>query len=133
FATSKSGAVLLGVCGGRNSEGEDFPGDLMNAVIIVGVPYQSITKRLNARIEYYNKVFQNQGWLLAYLYPAMQRANQAAGRPIRREGDKGAIIFLDFRFKRQVKWMSEWIQENVKIVPDKADIISQDLETFWNQ
>lgn len=50
FATSKSGAVLLGVCGGRNSEGEDFPGDLMNAVIIVGVPYQSITKRLNARM-----------------------------------------------------------------------------------
>ena len=132
FAKSKSGAVLLGVCGGRNSEGEDFPGDLMNAVIIVGVPYQSITKRLNARIEYYNKIFKNQGWLLAYLYPAMQRANQAAGRPIRREGDKGVIIFLDFRFKNQLKWMSDWIQDNVRVVPDKANIISEDLKTFWN-
>ncbi|MFX0074728.1 MAG: helicase C-terminal domain-containing protein [Candidatus Hermodarchaeota archaeon] len=132
FAKSKSGAVLLGVCGGRNSEGEDFPGDLMNAVIIVGVPYESITNRLNARIDYYNKVFKNQGWLLAYLYPAMQRANQAAGRPIRRENDKGAIVFLDFRFKRQEKWMSEWIQENVKIVPDKANVITEDLISFWS-
>lgn len=131
FAKSKSGAVLLGVCGGRNSEGEDFPCDLMNAVIIVCVPYQSITKRLNAIIEYYNKIFQNQGWLLAYLYPAMQRANQAAGRPIRREEDKGAMIFLDFRFKRQLKWMSEWIQENVRVLPDKVNIISQDLKAFW--
>ena len=131
FAKSESGAVLLGVCGGRNSEGEDFPGDLMNAVIIVGVPYQSITKRLNARIEYYNKIFRNQGWLLAYLYPAMQRANQAAGRPIRREGDKGVIIYLDFRFKNQLKWISEWIRDNVRIVPDKANIISQHLKTFW--
>ena len=34
-----SGAVLLGVCGGRNSEGEDYPGDYMNAVIIAGFPY----------------------------------------------------------------------------------------------
>ena len=103
----------------------------MNAVIIVGVPYQSITKRLNARIEYYNKIFQNQGWLLAYLYPAMQRANHAAGRPVRREGDKGAIVFLDFRFKHQLKWMSEWIQENLRVVPDKTNIISQDLKAFW--
>jgi len=131
FAKSKSGAVLLGVCGGRNSEGEDFPGDLMNAVIIVGLPYESITNRLNARIEYYNKIFKNQGWLLAYLYPAMQRANQAAGRPIRRERDKGVIIFLDFRFKHQLKWMSEWIQEKVRVVPDKPNLISNDLKAFW--
>lgn len=32
---SYGGAVLLGVCGGRNSEGEDYPGDFMNVVIIV--------------------------------------------------------------------------------------------------
>ena len=131
FAKSESGAVLLGVCGGRNSEGEDFPGNLMNAVIIVGIPYESITKQLNARIEYYNKIFQNQGWLLAYLYPAMQRANQAAGRPIRKEGDKGVIIYLDFRFKHQLKWISEWIQESVEIIPDKANIISNQLKDFW--
>ena len=31
---------LLGACGGRNSEGEDFPGDFMNAVVVVGVPFQ---------------------------------------------------------------------------------------------
>ncbi|MHA2287981.1 MAG: helicase C-terminal domain-containing protein, partial [Promethearchaeota archaeon] len=34
MATStRNGAVLLGVCGGRNSEGEDYPGDHMNSVI----------------------------------------------------------------------------------------------------
>ena len=38
--STEAGGVLLGACGGRNSEGEDFPGDFMNAVVVVGVPFQ---------------------------------------------------------------------------------------------
>ncbi|MBY9009600.1 MAG: hypothetical protein KGD74_07035 [Candidatus Lokiarchaeota archaeon] len=90
--------MLLGVCGGRNSEGEDYPGDYMNAVMIAGLPYHFLSAQVKAKIIYYDKVFNNQGWNFAYLYPAMQRANQASGRPIRKERDKGAIIFMDERF-----------------------------------
>ncbi len=126
-----NGAVLLGVCGGRNSEGEDFPGDFMNAVIIVGVPYHLPTPRVQAKIQYYNKVFHNQGWVFGYLYPAMQRANQASGRPIRKESDKGAIIFMDSRFHDKKGWISEWVRKEIKIIPDKKNVIYTILSQFW--
>ena len=128
---SGNGAVLLGVCGGRNSEGEDFPGNDMNSVIIAGIPYHLITPQVEARISYYNKAFFGQGWLLGYLYPAMQRANQAAGRPIRKEKDKGAIIFLDSRFKTKKKWISDWIRKEVEVVPDEINGITRRLKGFW--
>jgi len=130
---SNSGAVLLGVCGGRNSEGEDYPGDFMNSVIIAGFPYHLPTPRVEAKIKYYDKVFKRQGWNFAYLYPAVQRANQASGRPIRKISDKGAIIFMDSRFKAKYKWISEWIRKELKIIPDKPNAIIQNLSPFWQK
>ncbi|MFX0028293.1 MAG: helicase C-terminal domain-containing protein [Candidatus Hermodarchaeota archaeon] len=129
---SDGGAVLLGVCGGRNSEGEDYPGDYMNSVVIAGFPYHLPTPRVEAKINYYDKVFNRQGWNFAYLYPAIQRANQASGRPIRKITDKGAIIYMDSRFKAKYKWISEWIREELEIIPDKPNALIQNLNTFWN-
>ncbi|MFX0072954.1 MAG: helicase C-terminal domain-containing protein, partial [Candidatus Hermodarchaeota archaeon] len=131
-SNSNNGAVLLGVCGGRNSEGEDYPGDYMNSVVIAGFPYHLPTPRVNAKIEYYNKVFNNQGWNFAYLYPAVQRANQASGRPIRKLIDKGAIIFMDSRFKDKYKWISEWVRNELEIVQDREQTIIQELYPFWH-
>lgn len=125
------GGVLLGVCGGRNSEGEDYPGDYMNSVIIAGFPYHLPTPRVNAKIKYYDKVFNRQGWNFGYLYPAIQRANQASGRPIRKLKDKGAIVFMDSRFKDKYKWISNWVQKELEIVPDKENAITQQLYPFW--
>ena len=129
---TNGGAVLLGVCGGRNSEGEDYPGDFMNSVIIAGFPYHLPTPRVEAKIKYYDKVFNRQGWNFAYLYPAVQRANQASGRPIRKISDKGAIIFMDSRFKAKYKWISDWIRKELEIIPDKPNAILQNLHSFWN-
>jgi DNA excision repair protein ERCC-2 len=129
---SNGGAVLLGVCGGRNSEGEDYPGDHMNSVIVAGVPYHLPTPRVNAKIKYYDKVFKRQGWNFAYLYPAIQRANQASGRPIRKITDKGAIIFLDSRFRAKNKWISEWVRDKLEFIPDKPNALLQTLNPFWN-
>jgi DNA excision repair protein ERCC-2 len=127
----RNGAILLGVCGGRNSEGEDYPGDHMNAVIIAGFPYHLPTPRVNAKIKYYDKVFNNQGWNFAYLYPAIQRANQASGRPIRKLKDRGVIIFMDSRFKQKSKWIAEWIRKELEFIPDKPKILFQNLNGFW--
>lgn len=129
--SSRNGAVLLGVCGGRNSEGEDYPGDHMNSVVIAGFPYHLPTPRVEAKIKYYDKVFSNQGWNFAYLYPAIQRANQASGRPIRKIKDKGAIIFMDSRFKQKVNWISEWIRKEIEIVPDRSNALLKNLNSFW--
>ncbi|MHA1342584.1 MAG: helicase C-terminal domain-containing protein [Promethearchaeota archaeon] len=127
-----SGAILLGVCGGRNSEGEDYPGNFMNSVIIAGFPYHLPTPRINAKIEYYDKVFNKQGWNFAYLYPAIQRANQASGRPIRKANDKGSLIFMDSRFKDKYQWISDWVRKELEIIPDKKNAIIQNLYPFWN-
>ncbi len=129
---SNGGAVLLGVCGGRNSEGEDYPGDFMNSVIVAGFPYHLPTPRVEAKIKYYDKVFNRQGWNFAYLYPAVQRANQASGRPIRKISDKGAIVFMDSRFKAKYKWISDWVRKELEIIPDEPNAILQNLFTFWN-
>ncbi|MEJ2279492.1 MAG: helicase C-terminal domain-containing protein [Candidatus Lokiarchaeota archaeon] len=126
------GAVLLGVCGGRNSEGEDYPGDYMNSIIVAGFPYHLPTPRVQAKIEYYDKVFNGQGWNFGYLYPAIQRANQASGRPIRKLDDKGAIIFMDSRFKQKYNWISKWVQKELEVIPDKKYSIIQSLFPFWN-
>ena len=125
------GAILLGVCGGRNSEGEDYPGDFMNSVIIAGFPYHLPTPRVEAKIAYYNKAFNGNGWNLAYLYPAVQRANQASGRPIRKIKDKGALIFMDSRFKQKINWISPWIRSQIKVIPDRSNLITQELYDFW--
>ncbi len=129
---SNGGAVLLGVCGGRNSEGEDYPGNYMNSVIIAGFPYHLPTPRIEAKIRYYDKVFDKQGWNFAYLYPAIQRANQASGRPIRKVTDKGALVFMDSRFKSKLNWISSWVKKEMEIIPDKKNSIIQSLYPFWN-
>ena len=130
--SNNNGGVLLGVCGGRNSEGEDYPGDYMNSVIIAGFPYHLPTPRVQAKIEYYDKVFNKQGWNFAYLYPAIQRANQASGRPIRKAEDKGSLIFMDHRFKNKYKWISDWVRKELEVVPDRKNAIVQHLYPFWN-
>ena len=128
-----NGAVLLGVCGGRNSEGEDYPAEFMNSVVIAGFPYHIPTPRVNAKIKYYDNVFNKKGWIFGYLYPAIERANQAAGRPIRLIKDKGAIIFLDNRFKDKIKWISSWLRDEIEVIPDKKGAITQQLFPFWNE
>ena len=126
------GGVLLGVCGGRNSEGEDFPGDFMNAAVVVGLPFHRPTPRTDAKIRYYDTKFgPRKGWDYAYLGPAIKRANQAAGRPIRRLEDKGAIILMDNRFTRYKHLLSKWIVENLILVPNKPNKIGQQLESFF--
>ncbi len=131
-SSKRRGAVLLGVCGGRNSEGEDFPGDNMNASIIVGLPFHRPSPRTTAKIDYYDTKFgPGKGWNYAYLEPAIKRANQAAGRPIRKLKDKGAIILMDNRFTKYKHLLSKWIVENLIIVPNKPNKIGEQLESFF--
>jgi DNA excision repair protein ERCC-2 len=128
---SKGGAVLLGVLGGRNSEGEDFPGDYMNAVVIVGMPFSRPTSRVKGKIDYYNTIFKGKGRLFAYIWPAIKRSMQASGRPIRRLEDKGAIILLDDRFKYYKDLISPWIKDNTEYIPDEPNLIANHLQLFF--
>lgn len=131
----RDGAVLLGVQGGRSSEGVDFPGDEMNSVAIVGVPYAEPTPKVKAQINYFDKSFPGFGREYCYVLPAMKKASQAAGRPIRTLEDKGAMIFLDYRFATLYcqSFLPLWIRDSLKILPDEDGAISRDLSLFFRK
>ncbi|VVB61065.1 ATP-dependent DNA helicase [uncultured archaeon] len=91
------GAALLGVIGGNFNEGVDFPGKIMNTVVIVGLPLEKPDLLTEALISYYDFKF-NRGWDYGYSYPAITKAVQTAGRVIRSETDRGIIVFMDERY-----------------------------------
>ncbi|RLI21803.1 DNA repair helicase [Candidatus Bathyarchaeota archaeon] len=129
----RGGAVLLGVQGGRSSEGVDYPGDEMNSVVIVGVPYAEPTPRVKAQISYYESRFPGKGREYGYILPALKKASQAAGRPIRTLEDRGAIIFLDYRFATTYcqRFLPRWIRRNMKTLPDRNGSIAKELILFF--
>ncbi len=130
----KGGAVFLGVQGGRTSEGVDFPGNQMNSVVVVGVPYAEPTPRVKAQIDYYENRFPGRGREYGYILPAMKKASQAAGRPIRTLDDKGAIIFLDFRFATAYckSFLPAWVTLGMKTLPDKAGVLADEVRAFFS-
>ncbi|MCL5876498.1 MAG: DEAD/DEAH box helicase family protein [Candidatus Bathyarchaeota archaeon] len=130
----KGGAVFLGVQGGRTSEGVDFPGNQMNSVVVVGVPYAEPTPRVRAQIDYYEDRFPSRGREYGYILPAMKKACQAAGRPIRTLDDKGAIVFLDFRYATAYckSFIPSWVTNGMKILPDKPDVLAQEIRDFFS-
>jgi DNA excision repair protein ERCC-2 len=91
------GAVLFGVSGGSFAEGVDYPENVLKCVIIAGLPLERPDLRIKSLINYYQQKF-NAGWTYGYIFPAIRRTMQAAGRCIRSANDKGVIVFMDERF-----------------------------------
>lgn len=93
----KEGAVLLGAASGSFGEGIDLPGKLLNCVVIIGLPLGRPDLETQELIQYYDERFAK-GWDYGYVYPAILKSLQNAGRCIRSETDKGCIVFLDERY-----------------------------------
>ena len=130
---NRGGAVFLGVQGGRTSEGVDFPGDQMNSVIVVGVPYAEPTPRVKAQINYYEKCYPMLGREYGYVLPAMKKASQAAGRPIRTLEDRGAIVFLDYRYATSYcrGFLPTWLSNGLKILPSEDGVLAREIQRFF--
>ncbi|MFH1682485.1 MAG: ATP-dependent DNA helicase [Candidatus Woesearchaeota archaeon] len=114
------GGVLLGVMGGSFGEGVDLPGDLLQGVIIVGIPLGKPDLKTKEMMKYFDDKF-GRGWDYGYLYPAISKCFQSAGRCIRSETDKGAVVFLDERFAWE-RYFCCFPRENV--------IVSKDFSKF---
>lgn len=93
----RGGGAIIGVQGANFSEGIDLPGELLTAVVVVGLPFAPPDLKQKAIIDYYENNF-GRGWDYGYIFPAINKSLQAAGRCIRSETDKGLIILLDKRF-----------------------------------
>lgn len=122
------GALLLGVFRGSFDQGIDYPGDLMNGVILVGLPLEKPDLETQALINYYDLIFKR-GWDYGYIYPAMNLAIQASGRCIRSESDKGVAVFIDERYL--------WGNYRKAFPPEMKLKVSKtpwkDIEEFWKK
>ncbi|CAH2006606.1 unnamed protein product [Acanthoscelides obtectus] len=131
------GAIFMGVCRGKVSEGLDFVDNNGRAVIIVGLPYPPFKdpkialKRkyidlCNSRDKEYPR---GEEW---YSLEASRAVNQAIGRVIRHSKDYGAILLLDARFDnpRLKSQMSKWLQEHVKVTKNFGELI-RDVRGFF--
>gem|GEM_PF-1258928 len=119
----REGAILLGVQGGRNSEGEDFPGPYMSTSVIVGMQFMKpgIVRSLTLSLWRRYSRLDNPELLIA-----CRSAAQAAARPIRSSDDLGFVVFADSRFKLCLNLFPRWLRERVKVtsledVPQLAD------------
>ncbi|MDO8481058.1 MAG: ATP-dependent DNA helicase [Nanoarchaeota archaeon] len=91
------GAALLAVTGGSFGEGIDLPGDDLKCVVVVGVPLQKPDLETKDLISYYDDKY-GEGMNYGYIYPAITKTMQNAGRCIRSETDRGVVVFMDARY-----------------------------------
>jgi regulator of telomere elongation helicase 1 len=135
---SGRGAVLIGVCRGKISEGLDFSDKAARCVVVVGIPFSQITdprityKRsdLSQKKRFGISHINGQEW---YEQEAARATNQAIGRVIRHINDYGLILLVDQRFSdiKVKKYRSKWlrdIQTNFKDFEKAKDDITKFFE-----
>ncbi len=122
----------LGFCilGGIFSEGIDLVGDYLIGAAIVGTGLPMVCNEREIQLSYF-AIKEGKGFEYAYLYPGMNKVQQAAGRVIRTMEDKGIILLLDERFVSQQvvdTFPAEWEDYDVVTLSNVQEKISE----FWN-
>ena len=92
--TSLVGFIVLG---GVFSEGIDLTGERLIGAAIVGVGMPQIGFERDCLKTLYDEKDEN-GFVTAYVYPGIGKCLQAAGRVIRSDTDRGALLFIDERY-----------------------------------
>lgn len=111
--------VGFAVMGGIFSEGIDLVGDRLTGVVVVGVGLPQLGPERNLIKDYMERTGKN-GYDYAYVYPGMNKVQQAGGRLIRSETDHGVLLLIDDRYlqpRYQRLLPEEW--RNYKVLPVK--------------
>lgn len=117
--------ILLAVQGGSLSEGMDYEANVLKAIIVVGLPLSPPTLEVKTIEEYYTQKYgAKKGQLYGYLYPAITKVLQAAGRGIRSEQDRCIIVLMDYRFA-QIPYKNCLPSDFTVTVTDKAEVLCQ--------
>jgi DNA excision repair protein ERCC-2 len=82
------------------AEGVDYPGDMLQAVIVVGPCLPGVGLEQKLLQDHFEERFEK-GFEYAYVVPGMTRVIQSAGRLIRSESDTGVIVLACRRFLRE--------------------------------
>lgn len=102
--TENTEETHIGLCvlGGIFGEGIDLKGERLIGAVIVGTGLPLVCDERELFRRYYDEKKEEGvgygGFSSAYLYPGMNKVQQAAGRVIRTMEDKGAVLLLDDRF-----------------------------------
>ena len=114
--------ILMGVMGGRLSEGIDLPGKLLELLVVVGIPFPKPDIKQRTLSSYYSSLYGN-GWQYAFLYPATVKVRQAIGRLIRSRNDRGVVIIMDNR--------AEMLSPEISANPISSDLT--EIVEFFNE
>ncbi len=133
FFSHEEGVLKIGFCvlGGSFSEGIDLPGDRLIGTVIVGVGLPGLSEEGNIIRDYYESR-SGCGYDYAYTYPGMNAVLQAAGRVIRSDTDRGAVILVDDRYdteKHRAMMPDHWTPKKFN---DPASL-KDALTAFWKQ
>ena len=92
-------ALLMATIGGSFAEGINFSDNLLSSVVVAGFPFSPPTLEGEVMKSRYERRYGSRKAML-YLstYPAVSRVLQAAGRAIRSEFDRAAVVLLDERY-----------------------------------
>ncbi len=104
---TKNNLLMFCVLGGMFSEGIDLPGKQLIGTIIIGVGYPTIDMKNEIIKEFYKE----KGYDYAYVFPGINKVQQAVGRVIRTETDTGRILIIDDRYitnKYKMLLPDEW-------------------------
>jgi DNA excision repair protein ERCC-2 len=128
---SRPGSILLAVQGARFSEGEDFPGEQMDASVVVGLSLPPPSPTMYA--EYVQSgLSRHDAYLVISLLPAVRKAIQSAGRHMRSPDKRGMVFFLDSRFNDQeiIEMLPAWLRQDVHEGDFKSQEIMQMVRDF---
>ena len=89
--------VLLTVSGGAFAEGVDYPGEMLQAVVVVSPALPMVRFEQERMRRYFEERFER-GFEYAYVIPGMTRVVQSAGRLIRSATDTGVVVLACRRF-----------------------------------
>lgn len=96
---SRRDVAAFCILGGVFGEGIDLPGDRLNSVVVVGVGFPAVNRDTQQLRGYFESRYGS-GFEYAYLYPGMQKVDQALGRVIRQMDDRGSALIIDHRYRR---------------------------------
>jgi DNA excision repair protein ERCC-2 len=127
---SKRKGVLCATMTGRYAEGADFPGKELEAIFLVGIPFDRLNTRTHLYMEYYKNLYGDEkGVFYSYIIPALKRASQSLGRALRSKNESAILICGDRRYTRFLKLLPDYFRTNVK--PTDTNSMAKLVENFF--
>ena len=123
--------VGLAVMGGVFAEGIDLPAERLCGAVIVGVGLPQLCLERDVLRDAYEETYQS-GFRYAYQYPGMSKVLQAAGRIIRTETDRGALLLIDTRYSLadyRALLPTHWSLQRIRNTAE----LNEQLSTFWKK